>query len=97
MNMATKSVNFNKSSIERLPNEKPVIYRIKTDGGKTNYVGVAQRGRVQDRIKEHLAYGKQPVPGEKVQIEQMPSIDAAKAKEANIISQAGPKYNEQGK
>jgi len=95
--MASKKVDFNKSGIEKLPNDKPVIYRIQTDSGKTNYVGVAQRGRVQDRLKEHLADGKNPVPGVKVKIEQMPSIDTAKEKEANIISRTEPKYNEQGK
>jgi excinuclease UvrABC nuclease subunit len=95
--MATKSANFNKSSIEKLPNDKPAIYRIQTDSGKTNYVGVAKRGRVLDRIEEHLPNGKDPVPGAKVKIEQMPSIDAAREKEANIISRAEPKYNEKGK
>jgi len=95
--MAKKTVSYNKGGIEKLPNNKPVVYRIKTESDKTSYVGVAQRGRVQDRIKEHLADGKDPVPGVKVQIEQMPSIEAAKGKEANIISRTGPKYNEQGK
>lgn len=97
MNMAKKSANYNKSSIGKLPDDKPVIYRIQTTGGKTNYVGVAKRGRVTDRIKEHLPDGKDPVPGVKVKIEQMPSIDAAREKEANIISRTGPKYNEKGK
>ncbi len=95
--MATKSANLNKSSIKKLPNDKPAIYRIQTAGSKTNYVGVAKRGRVPDRIKEHLPDGKDPVPGVKVKIEQMLSIDAAKEKEANIISRTRPKYNEQGK
>ena len=97
MNMSTKSANFNKSSIGKLPNDKPAIYHIQTAGGKTNYVGVAKRGRVPDRIKEHLPDGKDHVPGVKVKIEQMPSIDAAREKEANIISRTGPKYNEKGK
>jgi len=95
--MAKKTANYNKGGVEKLPNNKPVVYRIKTDSGKTNYVGVAQRGRVQDRIKEHLADGKDSVPGVKVQIEQMPNIGAAKEKEARIISRVEPKYNEQGK
>ena len=97
MNMARKSANYNKTSIGKLPNDKPAIYRIQTAGGKTNYVGVAKRGRVPDRIREHLLDGKDPVPGVKVKIEQMPSIDAAREKEGNIISRTGPKYNEQGK
>ena len=93
--MAKKTVSYNKSGAEKLPDAKPVIYRILTDSGKTNYVGVAKKGRVQDRVSEHLEDGK--IPGAKVQIEQMPSIDAAKQKEENIISRTKPKYNEQGK
>lgn len=93
--MAKKTVDFNQKGISKLPDNKPVVYRIQTIGGKTNYVGVAKKGRVQDRIGEHLEDGK--IPGTKVQIEQMPSIDTAKEKEANIISRSEPKYNEQGK
>lgn len=93
--MAKKTVGFNKSGLQKLPDNKPVVYRIKTDGGKTNYVGVAKKGRVQERISEHLEDGK--IPGAKVQIEQMLSINVAKQTEENIISRTKPKYNEQGK
>ena len=93
--MAKRTVGFNKSGVGKLPNNKPVVYKIKTAGGKTNYVGVAQRGRVQDRIQEHLAEAK--IPGAKVQIEQVSSIAEAQKKEQNIISRTQPKYNEQGK
>ena len=93
--MAKRTVNFNKSGAAKLPIEKPVVYRIKTAGGKTNYVGVAQRGRAQERIQEHLDAGK--IPGTKVQIEQVPSIAEARQKEQNIISRSKPKYNKQGK
>jgi len=93
--MGKKTVNFNKSGVGKLPNDKPVVYRIQTEAGKTNYVGVAKKGRVQDRISEHLEKGK--IPGAKVQIEQMPTIAEAKEKESNIISRTEPKYNEQGK
>ncbi len=93
--MAKKTVSYNKSGVEKLPDNKPVVYRIQTIGGKTNYVGVAKKGRVQDRISEHLEDEK--IPGAKVQIEQMPTINAAKKKEENIVSRTEPKYNEQGK
>jgi CRISPR/Cas system-associated protein Cas5 (RAMP superfamily) len=92
LEMAKKTVSYNKSGVEKLPDNKPVVYRIQTIGDKTNYVGVAKKGRVQERISEHLEDGK--IPGAKVQIEQMPSIDAAKEKEENIISRTEPKYNE---
>ena len=87
--MAKKTVNFNKSGAAKLPNDKPVVYRIKTAGGKTNYVGVAKRGRAQERIQEHLDAGK--IPGAKVQIEQVSSIAEARQKEQNIISRTQPK------
>ena len=92
--MAKKTVDFNKSGAAKLPNDKPVVYKIKTAGGKTNYVGVAQRGRAEERIQEHLDAGK--IPGAKVQIEQVSSIAEARQKEQNIISRSQPKYNEQG-
>jgi hypothetical protein len=95
--MARKTVGFNKSGISKLPDDKPVVYRVLTESGKNNYTGVAQRGRVQERIAEHLPNGKDAVPGAKVQVEPMSSIDEAKAKESRVISRSQPKYNKQGK
>ncbi len=95
--MAKKTVSFNAKGIEKLADDKPVVYRILTDGGRNNYTGVAMRGRVQERLHEHLPGGKDPVPGAKVQIEQMHSIREAEVKEARIISRSKPSHNEQGK
>ena len=95
--MAKKTVSNNKTSISKLPNDKPVMYKIKTKSGNVNYLGVAKKGRVQERIEEHLPGGKDYVPGAKVQIEQMKSISDAKQKESNIISRTKPRYNEKGK
>lgn len=95
--MGKKTVNFTKSGVGKLPDDKPVVYRIKTDGGKTNYAGVAKRGRVQERLEEHLPGRKDYVPGSKVQIEQTSSIDHAKEKEARAIASTKPKYNDNGK
>lgn len=67
-----KTVKFNQSGAAKLPNDKPVVYKIQTESGNTNYVGIAKRGRVQERIQEHLDAGK--IPGAKVQIQQMSSI-----------------------
>jgi len=90
--MARKTVKFNQTGASKLPNDKPVVYKIQNDSGKTNYVGIAKRGRVQERIQEHLDAGK--IPGAKVQIEQVSSIQDAEKKEQNIISRTKPKYNE---
>jgi hypothetical protein len=95
--MARKTVTFSRDGISELPNDKSVVYKILTDTGDNNYTGVAQRYRVRKRLEDHLPGGKDYVPGSKVTIEQMPSIDEARAKEARIISKSNPKYNEQGK
>ncbi len=91
--MAKKTVKYNSNSIGELPNNKPVVYKILTGSNNNNYTGIAKRGRVQERIKEHL----NEIPGAKVQIEQMFSISEARNKEANIIKRSQPKYNKQGK
>ncbi len=95
--MARKTVDFSKTGISKLPDDKPVVYKVLSDGGKNNYTGIAQRGRVQERLTEHLPGGKDAVPGAKVQIEQMSSIDEARAMESRVISRSDPKYNKQGK
>ncbi len=91
--MATKTVKFNKSGIAKLPNNKPAVYKIESAGGKPNYVGIAKRGRVQERILEHLAGAKDPVPGTKVQIEQLSTVQQAARKEKGTIARLQPKYN----
>ncbi len=95
--MVKKTVNFNKQGISKLPGNKPVVYKIQTGSGGNNYTGIAKLGRVHARIAEHLSGGKDPIPGTKVQIEQMSSIADARAKEARIISRTKPKHNKQGK
>lgn len=91
--MSKKTVKYKPDAIDKLPNNKPVVYKIETQGGNNNYTGSAKRGRVNDRIKEHLS----DIPGAKVQIEQMSSISAALKKESNIIARTKPKYNKKGK
>ncbi len=91
--MATKKVPFNDSGINQLPDDKPVVYRIDTKGGRSNYVGVAQRGRVHERIGEHLGN----IPGATVRVDQFPSIQDAKENEGRVIKRSQPKYNQSGK
>jgi len=91
--MATKKVNFSQKGIEKLPNDKPVLYRIQTPSGGTNYTGIAQRGRVRERLQKHL----DRIPGAKVKIEQFHSIREAAKKEENVIKRSQPRYNKKGK
>ena len=88
-----KKRKFNKTAIESLPDDKPVLYRIRTEGGTENYIGIAGRGRVQDRLKEHLG----EIPGATVEIEQFDRIAEARDKEKNVIKRNQPKYNDQDK
>jgi len=89
----TKTVKYKPEDIKNLPNDKPVVYKILTNNNKNNYTGIAKKGRVQERILEHL----DEIPGAKVKIEQMSSIAEAAKKESNIISRSKPKYNVKGK
>ena len=84
-----RTIKYNKSDIEQLPNDKPVLYRIKTKADNLNYVGIAQKGRVRKRLKEHLG----EIPGATVSIEQFGSISDARKKEKNVIKRNNPKYN----
>jgi len=91
--MTRKTVNFNLEGIKKLPNDKPVVYKILTKNNNNNYTGIAKKGRVLDRLIEHLPKGKDCIPGDKIQIEQMNSIKEAQEKEKNILSRSNPKYN----
>lgn len=93
--MIRKTVKFTQEGVSKLPNDKPAVYKILTQSGKNNYIGIAKRGRVHERLQEHLATGN--IPGVKVQIQQMRSIQEATQTEQRIIARSKPKYNEQGK
>ena len=96
--MSRKTVKFNESGIEKLPNDKPVVYKILTPGGNNNYTGVAKRGRVCDRLAEHLPGGREPIPGGvKAQIEQHRRIADAEQKEGRVIARSKPRHNVPGK
>ena len=92
-----KTVKFTEESIGKLPNNKPVTYKILDNSGKNIYTGIAQRGRVQDRLKEHLEERGLASAGNKVVIKQKGSKDEARNSEARIIKRSKPKYNKQGK
>jgi len=91
--MGKKKVEYNKEGVGQLPNNKPVLYRIKNRNGSLNYAGIASRSNVKKTISAHL--GK--IPGSKVEIEQFSSIKDAEKKEANVIKRNKPPYNKEGK
>ncbi len=96
--MSTKTVRMTNQGIKTLPQDKPVLYKVLDSKGENIYTGIAKRGNVQERIKDHMAGQRDTVPGaSKVQIQQLGSIGEAERKERNTISQSKPKYNQQGK
>ena len=84
---------FNKTNVPKVPANKPVLYQLDTAGGNPNYIGVAKRGRVRQRLNEHLPSGPDPIPAKTVKIRQFSSIDKAKAAEKQAIKSKQPKYN----
>ena len=93
-----KKALFSKTSIEALAQDKPVVYKIRNRNGTHTYTGVAKKGRVTDRLKEHLPGGPDPIPGAaSVEIKQMNSIDEAREAEARSIKRSKPKHNKVGK
>ena len=93
-----KTGRFDKNGIEGLAKDKPVVYRIEDARGNNLYTGVAKRGRVEERLKEHLPGGKDPIRGgAKVKIQQKPRIEDALRSEARIIRRQSPPQNKRGK
>ena len=96
--MGKRQSSFDKGGIEDLAKNKPVVYQLQNAKGENVYTGVAKRGRVEERLKEHLPGGKDAIPGAKrVKLTQHDSIAAAERSEARIIKQAKPRYNKKGK
>lgn len=93
----TKTVDLTVEGISQLPNDKPVVYKILTEGEKNNYTGVAKRGKIHVTLQEHLQSRKNYVPGFKVKIERMDSIQEAQHKADRIITTSKPKYNKPAK
>ena len=93
-----KSGSFDEKGIESLSKDKPVVYNIEDKNGKPLYTGVAKRGRVEERLKEHLPGGPDPIRGgAKVKIQQKASITEAEKAEARAIKKNQPPQNKKGK
>ncbi len=91
-----KTADLTPEGIDSLAKDKPVTYKIFDKNGANVYTGSAKRGRVQDRLNEHLPGGPDPIPrGVKVKIQQKGCIEEARETESRIISRDRPKYNKQ--
>lgn len=98
MGNGKKTSEFTEDGIESLAKNKPVVYQILDENNNNIYTGVAKRGRVEERLKEHLPSGTDPIKGgTKVKIQQKNSIDTALKSEARIIKKVKPPKNKKGK
>jgi len=88
---------FNKGGISKVPANKPIVYELETAKGNLNYIGSAQKGRVRERLNEHLPNGPDPIPAKTIKVTQFSSIADAKAVEKRAIKAKQPKYNIQHK
>jgi len=93
-----KTAKLNNEDINNLSDDKPVVYIIEDSKGKNIYTGSAKRGRVKERIKEHLPGRKDSIPGGvKVKINQKQRIKEAEKAEQKTIKRAKPRHNKKGK
>jgi hypothetical protein len=81
---------FTKKGIENTGNDKPVIYTLKK-AGKPVYIDIAKRGRVQDRLNEHL----NEISASEFFTRSYDSIAEAREAEERKIKREKPKFNEQ--
>ena len=97
--MAGKTkARFSEVGIESLAQDKPVVYKIRNRDGTNTYTGVATRGRVAERLKEHLPGGSDAIPGATtVEITPKSSIADAREAEARSIKRSKPRHNKLGK
>jgi excinuclease UvrABC nuclease subunit len=94
-----KTTPFTKTDTNKIPSKKPGVYDIKNKEGDSQYIGMAKKGRMQERVKEHLPTStKDPVKsGSKVEITTTKTKEAALKKERLLIKSKRPPQNKIGK
>lgn len=80
-----------KGNLEKVPGDKPGVYRIKNAEGDVLYIGKAKGGRLDDRIAEHKGEFD---GGTKFQYRTTPSKDAAERLERKEIKKFDPPSNQ---
>ncbi|KKU38486.1 MAG: hypothetical protein UX53_C0030G0012 [Candidatus Azambacteria bacterium GW2011_GWB2_46_37] len=98
MTKFSRTQKFTKANIANVPQDKAIIYKIKSKDGENLYTGIAGRGRSQDRLIEHKDIKKEQIPeGTRFQYAQVKTKDRAHQIEKSIIKKEQPEHNEQHK
>lgn len=93
-----RTKKFTKANIKKLPENKAIIYKLKSSTGKNLYTGIAGRSRGQDRLLEHKELEQEKIPGAtRFQFTQVKNKNRAEQIEKQIIKKEQPKFNEQNK
>ena len=79
-----------KGNLEKVPGDKPGVYRIKNVEGDVIYIGKAKGGRLDDRIAEHKGEFE---GGTRFQYKTTPSKEAAERLERREIREYKPPKN----
>ena len=94
----SRTQKFTKENIAKVPENKAIIYKIKSKEGENLYTGIAGRGRGQDRLIEHKDIKKDKIPeGTRFQYAQVKTKVRAHQIEKVIIKKEQPEHNEQHK
>lgn len=94
----SRTQGFIKANIANVPQNKAIIYKIKSKDGENLYTGIAGRGRSQERLIEHKDIKKEQIPdGTRFQYAQVKTKDRAHQIEKSIIKKEQPEHNEQHK
>ena len=80
-----------KANVEKVPGNKPGVYRIKNAEGDVLYIGMAKGGRLDDRIAEHKGEFKR---GTRFQYRTTSSKKAAGRLEREEIKKFDPPSNQ---
>lgn len=94
----SRTQKFTKENIAKVPQDKAIIYKIKSRDGENLYTGIAGRGRSQERLVEHKDIKKEKIPdGTRFQYAQVKNKDRARVFEKQVIKKEKPEFNEQHK
>ena len=98
MTKFSRTQKFTKENITKVPQDKAIVYKIKSRDGANLYTGIAGRGRSQERLVEHKDIKKERIPeGTRFQYAQVKNKDRAHQIERAIIKKEQPEHNEQHK
>ena len=88
--------NLNKTNTEKVDVNSPVVYKMFNQSGSLLYIGIAKRGRGEERLMEHVNKKGEKIPGA-TQFQSMPvkTVEDARKIEKKLIKSSEPKFNKE--